>query len=528
MLQKLLPATFLGLASCWAIADDTNQTFEQDFSGYRQHGWGLIAPVPYRYDDSTLSIEEKLAYTPNNRILFDVRWAERTLRDLLEWQWSDTLSVKEVRQAFNGPYSTCKAKLEVGKASIYGPYPYHMNVAELDSDLYHCGNYIKIKDSDNPYASPYGRWYQLDKRGNPSSVRVRTFIPTTPGVRYTFDLDYAKRIYGYDRTQDKLIVNVKSDQLETIKVNGQSLPEDNVDAHRIDLPLTRTQQNNGFNKATVEFVADRFFTPITVRANDKANSYGPLLNSLKVQPSDDQDLTDIHIELCESLYEPYSQNLKECLTNPEPDTNVLSCNVDEALQTVVYGKEEAPEGSRHAYVRINKEGVRTEADQTRYRPENMTGAEDSSTFYSVGRAGATTVKLNCPVQGKSLFVREFTGGGYNRTFADYPEQGVTKVQLKCLRNGEIESSWLAVADIGEYDELLPGYESNEQLLRTNRTLNVQFGKEYQGCRLTAIRFADKTHRVTMQDKHNLSESQLESHLLRSDGFEIQALGINTF
>ncbi|WP_367987189.1 hypothetical protein AB2S62_11515 [Vibrio sp. NTOU-M3] len=516
MLRKILPLTIIAAASNGAIASEHHKIYTQDFNGYKSN-WQLITPVPFDYNKQHLSISEKLAYTPNNHILFDVRWSASTFRNMLNSHWNSSLTSRDVLKAFGSSHSTCTAKLEVGAASIYGPYPHNQKVAELDSDLADCGNRIKIKQN----------WYPIDKRGNPSSIQIRTFIPTTPGIRYDFSLDYAKRVNGYDKSQKDLYVSINTATIEGAKVNNASLSSQNIDLQTIKLPLNTSHHYSGFNNAKMTFVANNFFTPIIIRANDNPNSYGPILNALKVKASKKQDVTDVHVELCENLYEPYSPQLQRCLTEVEDGGDVFSCNVDEALETIVYGENATPSvGTQIPYVRVTDEGIRTEFDFSRYHPKGMTGPENSNTFYSVGRSGVTTVLMNCPIKGKSLYVREFTGGPQNRTFADYPEQGETKVRMMCLRNEEVEIKWHAIADIGEVDELISNYENNEQLLRTNRTLNVKFGDEYQGCRLTAIRFADKTHKVTMQDDHKLSESQLQSHLLRSDGFEIQALSIH--
>ncbi|WP_394145204.1 hypothetical protein [Vibrio atypicus] len=517
----MLKKTAIALTSVCAfsaIADSYGESYSQDFSGYSIQGWGLVAPVPFKYEDRKITLEEKLAYTNSNKILFDVRWTQKTLRALLGSQWDDSLSLRNIRQAFNGDNSTCKAKLEVGRAHIYGPYAYDQFVAELDSDLRHCGNAINIENKSGEYNS-----YTINRSGNASTVRLRTFIPTIPGVRYTFDLDYGTRFSGYDKTQENLIVRLRSDSIEKAELNDVEQTNALVNEHKITLPLPKYVPNQDFYNAKIEFVADRFFTPIFIRPNDKPNSYGPLLESLNVAPSVNQDLTPEHIELCQSFFKPYSRDLKRCLTTPEPENNLLSCNVDAALQNVVYGKDYADPSIRHEFVRVNREGARPFSDQTRYIPAGMTGAENSSNFYSVGRSGMTTVRLNCPIEGKSLYVREFSANGVS--FAQYPEQGKTKIHLKCLDGDDITSSWYAVADVGEVDQVVSSYTGNDQLLRTNKSLNIQFDDEFEGCRLTAIRFVDQTHKITTQDPHNFDESGLERHITSSDGFEIQALRI---
>lgn len=517
MLKKTI-FTLASVCAFSAVADSYGESYSQDFSEYAIKGWGLIAPVPFHFEDRNFTRAEKLAYTENNRILFDVRWTQNTLKALLGSKWNDNLSLRNIRKAFNSHNSTCKAKLEVGRAYIYGPYAYDQHVAELDSDLHHCGNSIDIENINGEYNT-----YTIDRSDNASGVRLRTYIPTIPGVRYTFDLDYGSRFSGYDPTQDKLFIRLRSDNIEKAALNGIDLTASLVNEHKISLPLPVSVPNNDFYTAKVEFVADRFFTPIFIRSNDKPNSYGPLLESLNISPSANQKLTSEHIELCKSFYKPYSNELKRCLTTPEPESNLLSCNLDAALQNVIYGKEYADPSIRHEFVRVNREGARPFSDQTRYIPAGMTGAEDSSSFYSVGRSGMTTVRLNCPIEGKSLYVREFSGGGVS--FAQYPEQGKTKVHLKCLDGDDITSSWHALADVGEVDQIVSSYTGNDQLLRTNRSLNIKFDSEFEGCRLTAIRFVDQTHKITTKDPHNFDEASLERHINSSDGFEIQALSI---
>ncbi|MDN3683809.1 hypothetical protein QW180_05935 [Vibrio sinaloensis] len=128
---------------------------------------------------------------------------------MLGEQWDEHLSLRNIRQAFSAENSVCKAKPEVGRAFIYGPYAYNDYVTELDTDLRHCGHSIQIKDNSGDYAS-----YSIDRSQNAATVKLRTFIPTIPGVRYTLDLDYGSRFYGYDSSQDKLLVSLRSDNIE--------------------------------------------------------------------------------------------------------------------------------------------------------------------------------------------------------------------------------------------------------------------------------------------------------------------------
>ncbi|MDN3683811.1 hypothetical protein QW180_05945 [Vibrio sinaloensis] len=87
------------------------------------------------------------------------------------------------------------------------------------------------------------------------------------------------------------------------------------------------------------------------------------------------------------------------------------------------------------------------------------------------------------------------------------------------------SSWYALADLGNADQIVESYTERQQLLRTNKTINVHFDDKFESCRLTAIRFSDRTHKITTDDHHYFSEERLEQHLAKSDGFEIQALSI---
>lgn len=518
MLKKTIIA-LSGVFACSAIADSYGDSYSQDFSGYSIPNWDLIAPVPYKYEDRNLSLEERLAYTNNHQILFDVRWTHNTLKTLLGSQWDEELSLRNIRQAFNETNSTCKAKLEIGKAHIYGPYDDDQYVAELDSDLNHCDSSINIENNSGEYNN-----YAINRTSRASSVRLRTFIPTTPGVRYVFNLNYGSRFSGYDPTQDKLSIGIRSDQIEKALLNDVDNTSDLIDEHIIQLPLPKHVPNQGFYNAKIEFIADRFLTPIFIRSNDKPDSFGPLLASVDITPSSNQELSSEHVELCQSFYKPYSQDLKRCLTTPEQQSELMSCDLDAALQNVVYGRDTLDSSIRHESVRVNKEGGRPNSDQRRYIPARMTGPENSSSFYSLGLAGVTTVKLNCPIKGKSLHLREFSSGGYS--FAKYPEQGKVKVQLQCLDDSTINSTWYALAESGDMDQIVESYTSNDQLLRTNSALNVQFGDEFHGCRLTAIRFIDTTHKLTTSDPHEIKESRLEAYLDSSDGLDIQALAIH--
>ncbi|NLS12698.1 hypothetical protein HGP28_07235 [Vibrio sp. SM6] len=491
-------ATSIGIGFA-AHAQLPNPSYSQDFSGYDNQfdrpSWGLIDPIPFDFQTRGVKAVDKPNYTQSGDIEFDVRWTRKTLKTLLGDNFAplkNTIGIRGIRQAFNAPDSPCKAKLEVGKDSIYDWAFTSGYAAELDSDRYDCGDSIVIN----------GQPYPLDRSNNPSSIRVRTFIPTIPGATYSFDIHYNKRLgapHHFD-DNDALIVKVQAKSFESVVLDGIPTPieDDTFEGGRITLPFdVNTTTYNGYYKATITFVAQHYFTRIIMRGTDDPDSYGVIIDKVA---SSKISVPQGPFQMCSMFYQYGSKNFKKCMHGKNDDLN-FACdfnNVD----------PNSPNSVRYI---INKPGIHTPGNPQRYQPINMAsqtridGNGSLGTFYSVGLEGKTTVKLNCPVGGKSIVFNEFTNG-VNQDINSYPERGKVKAKIKCLDPNNDNDGWILLTrDSTDVN----GTEDN--FLLTNEYISYDFNAEdYKGCRMTKLVFIDKT-------------TDLPNAPNGTDGIEIQGL-----
>ncbi len=481
----------------------TLPTYQQDFSIYQDRffpnrQWGLMNPtVPSAYGQR-LSKDQKEAYSDGSTLEFEARWARRAIKAMLKENFKPLMKeygIHQLRAAIDR--SGCRAQMEVGLSTIYNGQLVHdtdssqnIVVTELDSGTNRCDNRFTID----------GQSYPLYKEGNPSSVRLRTFVPTVPGSEYAIDLTYATRTSGgmRDFSQSSVIVRIGSQSIQSAEIRGIGELGYAIDGRRIDLPLefdttvSESDLEHGFFKATIRFVAHQYYTPIVVRANDKADSYGPVINQVHSRTIS----TAPHFGLCSALYPPHSNALRKCLNAEDPAQTLLTCDLPVALSQQL-AKGDSAKGLS-SFVRVNKEGLRN-GNANRYDPASMVRDD---WYYSLGKAGKTTVRLNCPIEGKTLSFSEFTGG--NQNYQQYAEKGIVKIKTVCLDSTKPQDGWQVLSSNGD------------NVLTTNEAVSKTFGSDYQGCRLTHIRFIDKTHKIP---------STQQGYIANSDGMEINQLKI---
>ncbi|MBD1555989.1 hemolysin [Vibrio sp. S9_S30] len=277
---------------------------------------------------------------------------------------------------------------------------------------------------------------------------------------------------------------------DTIELTGSFTAGGNVTFDK--LYASSEAIGDGFKSAKITFKADRFFTPISLEDTGHPDSWGILVT--KVESNEIQ--ANPYEMACQMFYPNDPERQKACLTSTgEPTVPVDSCNlsIDENLGNFV----------------VNKQGYRAQNEPFRYVPQNIF---DSRNYYSVGKGGIATLNLasngvssGCDIQGKTLSLDEFTGNNWN--YQRFAEQGLTKVLLACEQGNETVLNW---------ETLETAYPDN--LLITNHKISKTFNDDkYAGCKLRAIRFVDRTHKIP---------SYQQGYSAISDGFDIRNLKLD--
>lgn len=469
----------------------TNKQLIQDFNDFTNQlsrgSWGL---VDFDNNGQPVTEDDKDTFVEGREILFQVKWTERTLRGFLGDDNFESLKtnigVDEIRSLVE---DYCPAKLEVGTHRTYGRNFNTGYTSELDSDTYHCQRGSSIYADGNSYA--------LNFRGNASTVIIESFLPTVPGATYELDVDYQKRNYNTSVNPDQafreLVVQVSSD-IEEVAVQG--LTDIETDSHTgylpINKPFNASDLDGGFAQAKVTFKADRFYTPISLKDTGHADSYGILVTKVV----SDETMANPFEVACQMFHPNDPELQKECLTSTgKPTVTPESCDlsIDESLGNFV----------------VNKPGYRAENEPFRYVPQNIFHHKN---YYSVGKGGVVTLNLayngvysGCDVQNRTLSLDEFTGNNWD--FQRFAEQGLTKVLLACEQDNETVLNW---------ETLETTFPDN--LLITNHKINKTFNDDkYSSCKLRAIRFVDRTHKIP---------SYQPGYSAISDGFDIRNLKLN--
>ncbi|MAZ50071.1 MAG: hypothetical protein CME65_16025 [Halobacteriovoraceae bacterium] len=241
---------------------------EQNFEEFSSGGnWSLV-------DFGLNHNSAKDDYQDQDKLLFNIEWTART-RKLM----ADRLGYERSEMTRDFANSICAPKLEVGKESVYTSGNSQNRIAELDSDLGHCG-----------------------VNGNePAAVSLSSFIKTEIGYRYKVQLRYQMRKYGQmtDKSYRDLVVRF-----------GSSF-------EKFD-PVF-----DAFEIVELEMTAIHKYSKLVLRDNGLPNSHGILIDDIKIfnlGPVDDY-------QICSEKFRKNSRGFKKCVIG-EIDTD-KNCDLDE-------------------------------------------------------------------------------------------------------------------------------------------------------------------------------------------------------
>ena len=354
--------------------------YAQDFESFVNTNWQL---TQFNLPEQPV----KTDYTKDGSILFQLQWTKRTRRLL-----ADKLGYQRSEMTNELANTLCPPRIEVGRESTYQGGTSNNLVAELDSDLNHCG-----MSGDEP-----------------ASIKMRSFVATKIGYRYRLSADYKMRRY---RNQPA-----------------------NAYRHFVMGFAGQTEhyaaQYDTFKNVQIEITASQKFSKVILLDNGLPDSYGILIDNIQIH-----ELGKVpHYDNCAAIYTQNSKGFKHCIkqevdTNQVCDSQAMSLNYQpkNVIQTRansenLFLQETADQGHIN-FVSLGKRGKLT------------------------ARCLIDGYPALLPVFNKRLSLREISWGNANPN--SYPEQGRISVNLShCLideLNGHKQLGVINTSEFFTYD-----------------------------------------------------------------------------
>lgn len=223
------------------------------------------------------TFDSKDQYVSESNLLFNVQWTSRT-RKLL----ADRLGYERKEMTKELANSLCPPKLEVGKEFAYVGGDSQNMIAELDTDLKHCG-----VSGDEPAA-----------------VNLSSFVPTKIGYKYKIKVSYQMRKYSQmtDKSYRNLVVRF-----------GSAL-------EKFDTVFDE------FKTVELDMIATHKFSKLMLRDNGLPNTFGILIDNVEVINHGPVD----NYNTCQENFRLNSRGFKKCVIG-EVDTD-LECAFDETAK----------------------------------------------------------------------------------------------------------------------------------------------------------------------------------------------------
>lgn len=350
--------------------------------------------------------------TDTGEILFDIRWTKRTLNHM-----ADLLDMDRSLMSREFANALCIPKIEVGKASTYGVGSHENMVAELDTDLNNC----------------------LIGATEPANVRLRSFIPTKVGYRYSVSAKYQMRNYNMPKNAYRHFV---------MRFGGtaEHFP-----------PVF-----DGFVTAKIDIVATQKYSRLVLRDNGLPDSYGILVDDIEITEKGKVE----HYDACSNLFGINSKGFRKCIAG-EVDYE-QSCSMENLYI--------------HKYMPGPNVNAERQLTEHAFTLENAN--QGTINFLSLGKKGKVDIRCyidgypaTYPIHLKTLSFKEISWG--NATPESYPEQARISVKLSHCINDELNRN------------------HHLGLVSTNEHFNYDFTHHdeigsYEGCRIKSILIKDKT------------------------------------
>lgn len=345
------------------------EEFHQNFEGFNNgQSWYLT--------DFSLGEKPKKSEftTEDGEILFKLNWTKQTKKIMAE------LGAE-----------SCDPLIEVGKASTYASGSGNNFIAELDSDLKHCGAF----------------------RTKPATLRLKSFIPTKPGYVYRLSFDYKMRSYGANAHRN-LIAKFGREKIKLDPVNN-------------------------FQTVELDSIALGKYSKLIFKDNGLPDSFGVLLDNIHVQEVGKSE----NYDECAQMFAAHSKGFRKCIKGEIALGQTCDFNSLETLfiQHKVGGSV-ASNRLRHQNL-INHEGDKN--GSLNFLSLGLKGKLNIKCLID-GHKAIT------PVYGKTLQFQEVTWG--NQSYKSYPERAIVKVKLiNCLDssvNGVKKVGEIKTKDLFQY------------------------------------------------------------------------------
>lgn len=333
--------------------------YEQNFESFNLTGSWMLSDFGLQGE-----IDKEL-YAVDGKLGFDIQWTKKT-RNLL----ADKLGFErsEMSQAFTN--TLCEPKIEIGRERVYNNSNSQNIIAELDSDVSHCG----ISGNE------------------PAALSLRSFVPTKIGYKYKVKVNYMMRSYGAqsDKSYKDLVVNF-GNELEKFDPVYDS-----------------------FQSIELEMIGLRKFSKLVLRDNGLPDSFGVLIDDISIEEGGKAPLYD----QCAGLFNIDSSGFKKCLQG-EVDTN-SSCDLSDLSQAIIKTSK--------------GEGIAEDRRDITNIFNVSPAQNGKMNFFSLGLKGRVSVSCavdghaaRYSIEGKTISLREISWG--NATLTSYPELAKVRVKL---------------------------------------------------------------------------------------------------
>lgn len=362
---------------------------EQKFEGFASDSnW-------YLSDFGLDGESKKDDYHQDFDINFDIQWTKRT-RNLL----ADRLGYTRQEMTRELANSICEPKIEVGKEHVYVGGESNNTIAELDTDLKHCGI--------NGY--------------KPAAVRIRSFIKTEVGHQYKLRLKYRMRTYSQmpDNAYKELVVRFGR-ELEKFE------PE-----------------FDEFKMVEVDMVAINKFSKLVIHDNGLPDSYGILVDDIEVYSLGP---VEVYNE-CKEAFSLNSKGFKKCVVG-EIATD-LECEFNQNA-FVKASKEDSVAPDRRDQSNIfNMSPAQT--GNVNFFALGLKGKLRVSCSLD-GQAGLLDIF------GKTLSFQEISWG--NQTLESYPELAKVRVKLQDCVNEDLNRT-ITLGTVGTNQSFSYEFSTDEE------------------------------------------------------------------
>ncbi|OUR97855.1 hypothetical protein A9Q84_06560 [Halobacteriovorax marinus] len=388
----LVYSALLSTTATFATQTTTNVVATQNFESFETNQSWYLSDFGLQGENSR---EDYVS--DDSEINFDISWTKRTRNHL-----ADRLGYSRSEMTKELANSICEPKIEFGKASVYRAGSRDNMIAELDTDLQHCG----ISGNE------------------PANIRIRSFIPTKIGYKYKVKFDYKMRSYGgmTEKSYRNLIVRFGS-ELEKFD------------------PVF-----NAFSSRSLEVLATRKFSKLVLRDNGIPDSYGILIDNISVEEVGKNH----NYDACEEMFNVGTKGFRKCIEG-EIDLG-QECDFSNLSDLhVLYRPGKGVVASRKNVSNAFIDEVST------------TGKIN---FLSLGLRGKVAISCRIngysasyPVFGKTLELREITWG--NQNMQSYPEQAKVRVKLESC-DEESLNGVNTIATVQTKEKLTYSFSENEE------------------------------------------------------------------